>query len=267
MHFDQHLHSHFSQDGTPSISDIAAIALDRGMTAITITDHFDLCDAEIGYRFYLDHEAARREEFERAREEFDGRLEIGWGLEIGHPYQLPDVADHFLASRSFDFILGSVHFLRDGSDIYLINYDSAEVIDRVFTEYFTDMLALIDFGGFDCLAHLDYPLRVMRNKISEPTVLPWRHLVEPILEKLIKNNIALELNTRGFMDWKGRQEPEDWVLSRYQKMGGRLITIGSDAHVLNAVGVSIPDAAQKAFDLGFREIAYYRARQPVLYSL
>ena len=267
MYFDQHLHSRFSQDGTPPIADIAAAALRRGMTAITITDHFDLCDAEIGYQFYLDHESARREEFERVREQYAGRLEIGWGLEIGHPYQMPDVAARFLESRSFDFILGSVHFLRDGSDIYLIDYDSPATIDRVFTEYFTDMLDLIDFGGFDSLAHLDYPLRVMRGKIGEPTVLPWRHLIEPILEKLVEKGIALELNTRGFMDWKKRQEPEDWVLRRYYELGGRLITIGSDAHVSDAVGVAVPDAAQKAYDLGFREVAYYRNREPTLYPL
>lgn len=267
MYFDQHLHSRFSQDGHHPIADIARIALARGMSAITITDHFDLCTAEIGYQFYLDHEQARREEFEAAREEFAGQLEIGWGLEIGHPYQMPDVAARFLESRDFDFILGSVHFLRDGSDIYLIDYDSTATIDRMFTEYFTDMLDLIDFGGFDSLAHLDYPLRVMRGKIDQPSVEPWRPLIEPVLEKIIEKNIALEINTRGFMDWKGRQEPEDWVLRRYRELGGRLITIGSDAHVLKAVGVAIDAADEKAFQLGFREVAYYRAHTPICYPL
>lgn len=262
MLFDQHIHSRFSQDGHHSILEIAQTAVSRGLQGITITDHFDLCDAEIGYQFYLDCEAARRAEFEQAREAFAGRLEIRWGLEVGHPYFMPDFAREFLASRSFDFILGSVHFLRDNSDIYLIDYSAPGAVDRVLTEYFTDLLDLLRFGGFDSLAHLDYPLRVMQGHIPAPTVKPYEALIEPILKEVIRQGLSLELNTRGYMDWKNRQEPEDWVLRRYYDLGGRRITVGSDAHVLRAVGVGIDRALAKAQSLGFPALTFYRERTP-----
>ena len=64
------------------------------------------------------------------------------------------------------------------------------------------------------------------------------------------------------MDWKKRQEPEDWVLARYYELGGRRITIGSDAHVLGAVGFDIDRAIEKAKEIGFTELMFYRERKP-----
>lgn len=262
MLYDQHIHSRYSQDGNASIEQIAQQAIACGLHGVTITDHLDFCEAEIGYHFYEAHESERREEFERIKEKYAGQLEIGWGIEVGHPYFMPDFAKDFLAARSFDFVLGSVHFLRDQSDIYLIDYANFQVIDRVLKEYFTDLLALLEFGGFDSLAHLDYPLRVMKGKIAEPTVLPYRAYIEPILREVIRQDLALEVNTRGFMDWKKRQEPEDWVLTRYRELGGRKITIGSDAHTIGAIGGAFDQAVQKLKALGFEEISYYRKRKP-----
>lgn len=260
--YDQHIHSRYSQDGHHDIMEIAQTAVDRGLHGITITDHFDLCDAEIGYQFYLNCEQERRAAFEQARNAFAGQLEIRWGIEIGHPYLMPEVAEAFLRSRHFDFVLGAVHFLRGDRDIYLIDYSDPAVIDAVLKEYFTDMLELLQFGGFDSLAHLDYPLRVMQGKIPAPTIVSYRDYVEPILQEVIRQGISLEINTRGFMDWKKRQEPEDWVLTQYYQLGGRRITIGSDAHVLQAVGGEIDRAIQKAQEIGFKDLMFYRERKP-----
>ena len=262
MLFDQHVHSRFSQDGRHSIMEIAERAVEQGLKGVTITDHFDLCDAEIGYRFYLDCEKERRAEFEHARELYADRLELRWGLEVGQPYFMPDLAREFLESRSFDFILGSVHFLREERDIYLIDYTVPGMADQVLREYFTDMLELLRFGGFDCLAHLDYPLRVMRGAFADATVRPYEAYIEPVLREVVRQDLSLEINTRGFMDWKQRQEPEEWVLSRYYELGGRRITFGSDAHVLKAVGGAFAQAAQKAREIGFTCLTYYRQRQP-----
>ena len=69
--YDQHIHSRYSQDGHHDIMEIAQAAVERGLRGITITDHFDLCDAEIGYRFYLDCEQQRRRAFGK-------HLTAGW---------------------------------------------------------------------------------------------------------------------------------------------------------------------------------------------
>lgn len=263
MYFDQHVHSRHSEDGNHSICEIAARAVEIGLAGVTVTDHFDLCGDPIGYPFYMAHEGARRADFDEAREQYGGRLQLRWGLELGNPFLMPGVADPILAAREFDFILGSVHYLHDGRDVYLIDYTDPADRDEALRMYFDDMLTLIADGGFDSLAHLDYPLRVMKG-LAAPTMRPWQEQIEAVLAALVQKDMALEVNTRGFQDWKGRQEPEDWVLTRFYELGGRMITVGSDAHVLSAVGGAVDRAHEKLRALGFEGVTVYTGRKPEL---
>ncbi len=263
MLYDLHTHSRFSQDGHPTIFQMCEAALKNGLTGLTVTDHFDLSYDPIGFPFYMEHEAQRREEFEEAREQFSGRLDLLWGLELGNPQYYPDIARQFLESRLFDFILGSVHFTPDGQDIYLIQYGDQAQIDEFFSVYLNELLHLIEFGGFDSLAHLDYPLRVMRGK-TEPCMRRYEEAVDRVLRSVIEKGLALEINTRGLMDWKNRTEPEEWVLRRFYELGGRMITIGSDAHKHEIVGFEIRQAAQIASRIGFEGMTVFRGRQPAL---
>lgn len=263
MLFDQHLHSVHSEDGGQTICEIAEKAIERGLTGVTITDHFDLCTDPIGYPFYLMHEEARRADFAAAQAQYGDRLQLRWGLELGNPFLMPGVAEPLLAEREFDFILGSVHYTRDGRDVYLIDFDTAEKRKYALDMYFEDMMTLIADGGFDCLAHLDYPLRVMKG-LMEPTLQDWREPIEAVLGALVRKDLALEVNTRGFMDWKGRQEPEDWVLRRFYELGGRMITVGSDAHVPQAVGGCVDRAHAKLAELGFEGVTVFTNRRPEL---
>ena len=263
MLYDQHVHSVHSQDGGQTICEIAEKAIERGLTGVTVTDHFDLCTDPIGYPFYLMHEEARRADFEAAQALYGDRLELRWGVELGNPYLMPGVAEPLFAEREFDFILGSVHYTRDMRDLYLIDYEAAETRKEMFDMYFEDMMTLLADGGFDSLAHLDYPLRVMRD-LMEPTLIDWREPIEAVLATVAKKDLALEVNTRGFMDWKGRQEPEDWVLRRFYELGGRMITVGSDAHVPQAVGGCIDRAHEKLAELGFEGVTVFTNRKPEL---
>ena len=47
---------------------------------------------------------------------------------------------------------------------------------------------------------------------------------------LIKNEIALEVNTGGYKYGLGEPNPCTDILKRYKELGGKLLTIGSDAH-------------------------------------
>ena len=140
---------------------------------------------------------------------------------------------------------------------------SAEEIDDVFRQHFLSMQALAAYGGFDTLAHLDYPIRKLRGKIPNTSMLAYRDLIEPVLELLVQKNIALEINTRGTYDWQNRVGPEDWVLERYRELGGKYVTIGSDAHVTKYVGAGFTEAAAALKRTGFDSYTIYKDRCPV----
>lgn len=262
MTCDLHIHSKFSFDGHSSVLNIVQAAQEHGVDIIAITDHCDMLDGPEGYSSYLHNEQERIQAFEEDIPE-NCATEVLYGIEIGNAIDFPERTRQFLACRQFDFVIGAIHFMPDGSDIYKLPYASAEEIDSMFRAYFLSMQKLVDMGGFDTLAHLDYPLRVLKGKIPSASVSQYRDLIEPILEGLVKKQIALEVNTRGTYDWQNRVGPEDWVLERYRDLGGQYITIGSDAHTTTYVGAGFQEAISALKRNGFHSYTIFRNRQPV----
>lgn len=260
MTCDLHIHSCYSFDGTPSPEAICQAARDHGVNIIALTDHCDMLDGPEGISAYLACEQELKEAFRKLD---TSGLEVLYGVEIGNPHEYQKETEEFLASREFDFIIGSVHFLPDGSDIYKLPYNTPEEIDDMLRQHFISMQKLVAYGGFDTLAHLDYPIRKLQGKIPDTSMLRYRELIEPVLELLVAKGIALEINTRGTYDWQNRVGPEDWVLERYRELGGKLVTIGSDAHVTKYVGAGFSEAAAALKRTGFDSYTIYRKRQPI----
>lgn len=260
MTCDLHVHSCYSFDGTASLEEICQSAREHGVDILALTDHCDMLDGPEGISAYLACEQELREAYDKLDK---AGLQVLYGVEIGNPHEFPQETEVFLADRKFDFIIGSVHFLPDGSDIYKLPYRTAEEIDDMFRQHFLSMQALAAYGGFDTLAHLDYPIRKLRGKIPNTSMLAYRDLIEPVLELLVQKNIALEINTRGTYDWQNRVGPEDWVLERYRELGGKYVTIGSDAHVTKYVGAGFTEAAAALKRTGFDSYTIYKDRCPV----
>lgn len=259
---DLHIHSRYSFDSDESLAEICRRAVKRNVGVIAITDHCDMIQGRDGIAYYLAVEEQRMEAFAKAREEYQ-QLEILYGIEIGNAMDCPAETRQFLESRKFDFIIGAIHFLPGGGDIYKLPYRDDREVTRMFRDYFISVEKLVRLGGFDSLAHLDYPLRVLKGKVPVPTIEGYRELIEPIMEGLVSQDIALEVNTRGIYDWQGRVGPEDWVLARYRELGGRRLTIGSDAHTASRTGVGFEQAAEALRRTGFRSYTVYRGRKPV----
>ena len=237
-----------------------------GVAVVAITDHCDMTMGPEGFQQYLACEEERSQAFRAARSASDFP-ELLYGVEIGNAIDMPRETESFLSRRTFDLVIGAIHFLPGGEDIYKLPYPDAGAVGRMFRQYFSSLKALVEMGNFDTLAHLDYPLRVLKGKVAEPSVLAYRDRVETVLEELVRKDIALEVNTRGSYDWQGRIGPEDWVLRRYRELGGRLVTIGSDAHTAKNVGAGFSQAVEALRRTGFREYAVYRNRVPCLVGL
>lgn len=257
---DLHVHSQYSFDGTASLQEICQSARKRGVGIIALTDHCDLLDGPEGISAYL----ACEQELKAAYRDLDQTgIQVLYGVELGNSHEFPGETEAFLADRKFDFVIGSIHFLPDGSDIYKLPYRNGKEIDDMFRQHFLSMQRLAAYGGFDTLAHLDYPIRKLQGKIPNTSMLAYRDLIEPILELLVRKNIALEINTRGTYDWQNRVGPEDWVLERYRELGGKYVTIGSDAHVPQYVGAGFAEAAAALKRTGFDSFTIYKDRCPV----
>lgn len=139
--------------------------------------------------------ADRAKGIESAREKYP-ELKLLYGIEIGNAVNMPEETRTLLANRKFDFVIGAVQFLPDGSDIYKLPYENEEAIDKMFRQYFQTMQELVELGGFDSLAHPDYPLRALKWKLNENSIEQYQELVEPILSDLVRQQIALEVDKK-----------------------------------------------------------------------
>jgi len=126
-------------------------------------------------------------------------------------------------------------------------------------DYFDSLLAMSGMEEVDVLAHIPYTLRYMNDRDGNRVTLDsYYGRIEVILSNLIARGAGMELNTN-----RGRSV-DDYrpILERYRRLGGEIVTLGSDAHVAQDIGRGIPEGVQLLRELGFRYYTVYRRRKP-----
>ncbi len=266
--FDTHLHSHFSADSNTDPLLIINSAKEN-LSGIIFTEHCDidyksepkLFDIDIPK--YISALSAIRDKHSSPD------FYIGIGLELGLQLHLKEdlIA---IADQKFDFILGSVHTV-DGIDPYYEDFFFGYDINDRYREYFQYVLSNIKTHDcFDSLAHLDYISRYgeeysMKNGLE--IVEPCEETMEEILDTLINKQKALEVNTSPFSRGKNEPNPSFFLLEKYYKMGGRMITIGSDSHNEKNVGINFKEVALRLKEIGFKSQLVYKNRVPQEYGI
>ena len=129
-----------------------------------MTNHFDIDGVLAG--IYSDYDVeADKQEVEQGKEKYAGKLRILRGIELGQPLYRPNESISYLEKHDFDYVLVSLHNLRDKPDFSLWDYGkmSDEECEDLLKEYFKEYLLLLDFPRIDTLAHLNYPYRYMKR--------------------------------------------------------------------------------------------------------
>jgi histidinol-phosphatase (PHP family) len=254
MAFDCHLHSTHSSDAESPILDMCRSAIDQGISAVCFTEHYDLDPMDSKYDRF--HHERYRADIDRARAAFDGRVEILTGIEFSEPHKYPKEFES-MAGKGFDCILGSMHAIGDtwaGAADIRTKYS----LEKIFEIHYAETLAMVRFGGFDALAHMDFPRRFF-DDYREP-----EDLINPILAALVRNGIALELNSSPLRNGKDFSLPSETILHRYRELGGVFVTTGSDAHCAGDVGSGLEHLAGRIRIHGLRQVIYRgRNRCPV----
>ena len=259
---DCHAHSWFSFDARASIDEMCRGAWERGVKVLTLTEHYDFGEPPV-QEHYARRAARRMAEMRQARAEWAGKVELLCGIELGQPAWEPEGAAALLRDNDFDLVIGSVHALPPGDDIYNdCAFDSLAACDAVYDRWFQEARRLVRWGDFDTFGHFDYPLRLMEHWVPEGSLRRWREPMLALLRELAKSGRALELNTSGARRWIGRPGGEAWLLEAWRDFGGRWVTVGGDAHRGADVGAGVDLAYDQLRRAGIREIAVFRDRRP-----
>ena len=227
-----HNHTIRSHDGKCSVIEMVKGAIERNVTAIAFTDHADLLLYE--YRNIYNCISLLKSDIMSAREQFGDKIKILFGVEMGEAIHCPAYEKEILNIGDFDIILASTHMLPNLACEYDMAYAnipmwSQEKIKTVLANYYETEFKTIQTTEFDSLAHITYPLRYINAiyKKNFDATLFTDYFAE-IFKLIIKKDKALELNTSNakqnfFM-------PDKQLLTLYKDLGGKLITLGADAH-------------------------------------
>ena len=155
------------------------------------------------------------------------------------------------------------------SDICDINFNDPSVqVSAVLEQYFRACYDLALWGRFDVMAHLGYPERYIWGKYRIPVdFTPYEDIIHETLKTLVETGKGLEVNTSGYRQGLGKTIPVLRIIRDYYQLGGRVVTLGSDAHQAADLAADFDVAMDILTGVGFRYFAFYRQRQPVMLKL
>lgn len=265
---DAHLHTDLSPDSDVPIDVYAAAALERGITELAITDHVDFEPGAPAFEYgsFSDRERVVRE----AAERWGPRgVAIRFGVELTYDRSWePDIRDH-LARHAYDFTIGSVHDRVDSpyhaSRVrgWIAGRSLAEIVEPAFGE----VEAAARSGLFDALGHLDVVKRYLHPHIPTSTFASAPELYEPILRALVESGTALEINTSGLRHPVAETYPAGPIVARFRELGGRAVTVGSDAHRRHHFGWALGEGYDQAAAAGFDALTFRRGGDRVAVPL
>lgn len=266
---DTHVHTEFSSDSTEKIENQIERAIFLGMKILTVTDHHDY-DAvnEEGMTFILDFDKYF-EKLRQLKEQYKNKIKLLTGIEMGLQLHIKDYIKDIVEKYSgeLDFVIGSSHFI-DGHDIYYPSfYENSNERECYFRYFNITLKRILEINDFDSLGHLDYVVRYGPNKNKFYNYAAYSEVLDKILISLIKREKSLEINTAGFKYNLNTTNPSYEVLKRYYDLGGRLITVGSDAHNVNYLGDKFDILEDMLKKCGFKKYFVYEKRQPIAIML
>ena len=263
---DYHTHSLCSPDSQAPMPDMAQAAAEAGLREICFTDHFDLLD--FSGNLCLTHNwAPAREQFALTREQWSRRVRLRLGLELGGAPTDFAAAERVLAQQPLDFVIASVHNLdlsAGGTDFYEVNYQSMELCRAHLDNYLSTLEAISRWDGYDVLGHIPYLLRYMRDRDGQPVRLEeFEERVRLILSNAIARGKGMEINTnRG-----ASLEDYRWIVALFRRLGGEVITVGTDAHRPQDVGRGVAEAYELLRQTGFDHVTVFEGRRPLFIPL
>lgn len=264
---DAHLHTDLSPDSNVPIDVYAALAVERGIAELAITDHVDFEPSAAAFAFvgFQTRERVVRE----AAERWADRVAIRFGCELTYDRGHEEAIREHLARHRYDFTIGSVHIgVRSPFTKGLVraHLESGQ-FHEVMAPYFDEVEAAARSGLFDTLGHLDVVKRYAASWVAPAAFAAAPELYEPVLRALIESGTGLEVNTSGLRQAPGETYPAPWVVARFRELGGTAVTAGSDAHWVESFGHGLGTGYRIASEAGFDTLSFRRGGDRVAVAI
>src|SRR5699024_899163 len=95
----------------------------------------------------------------------------------------------------------------------------------------------------------------------------FHDIIGEIFKTIIPKGKGIEVNTSGFAYGLGSAMPSRDILELYYDLGGKVITIGSDAHKAEHVGHRFDEILTMLQDIGFEYLATFAEEEPTFHKI
>ena len=255
---DYHMHTPLCRHASGEPDDYARQALKTGLSEIGFSDHSPMRRDDFdNWRMRFDQLDEYVEKVRRAQKNFP-RLTIRLALEVdflpGHEDWIRELA----ARHSWDYFIGSVHYVSDSWDIdnpaKLSEWKKRDAFE-VWQIYFERLALAAESKLFEIIGHADLPKKFGIRPAQDCTPL-----YKKFLDAAKKSGCAIELNTAGLRkDCKEIYPGPEFLRLAFQK--GVPITFGSDAHKPEEVGMDFAGAMALARETGYAEYCRFEKRK------
>jgi histidinol-phosphatase (PHP family) len=191
------------------------------------------------------------------REETDLKL----GIEADFIVGSEDRMANLLEEREWDYVVGSIHFLRGGGFVDTDEWDvwqSGADPEKVWRRYFETLGEAARIGMFDILSHPDL-VKVWGAQRPRPDG-DLRRFYDLAMDGIADSDVAIEVSTAGLRKPVGEIYPARPFLEMCLE-AGRPIALSSDAHVPEDLGHRYDEAVELLRSMGVGEIADFERRQ------
>lgn len=273
---DYHVHTEFSDDSTYPIEQVVKDAIAMQINEICFTDHVDYgIKDDLNFKYPIKYRKSQPltnvdypnyySKIRQLQAQYNMQISIKLGMEFGIQTHTIPQYEILFQKYPFDFILLSIHQVED-KEFWTQDFQNGKSQKEYNEQYYKEMLNIVKvYKNYSVLAHLDLITRYDRNGIYPfEKVEP---IISEILKIIIKDKKGIEFNTSYYRYGLKDFTPSINILKLYQKLGGEIITIGSDSHKPEHLGNHIIDAKNILKNLGFQSFCTYDKMHPIYHSL
>ncbi len=274
---DCHTHTQYSMDSDADIVQMIERARELDLSAYAVTDH---CECNFWYpeEHYSAEEAVFAHDYFNYQQDFENSVtavnkfkekysdfNLICGVEMGQAMLDTEVAEKIVSDPRLDFVIASVHQIKNEQDFYYIDYKNMTMneIYHLLWRYFMEVYELCKWGKFDVLGHLTYCTRYMQMRDGiKPDLKRFDEIIAESFRELAQRGKGIEINTSGIRQKCGKPFPSLKYISLFRDMGGEVLSIGSDAHNVYDLGADVSKCTEIAKVAGFSRVCYFKNRKP-----
>ena len=248
--FDQHVHSNFSFDSNENLENYINVCNEND---IITTEHLDFENPIINYKDSSIHYLKYIEQIEILNKKYSNKFFSG--IEIGYTPNSEKRIEDFLKDKNFNLKLLSIH--QNGLYDYMCVNKKLISLEALIQEYFEQMIQALESSiEFNVLAHFEYGIRIVDISVTDFDSLA-RKFLNKIIELIVKKEIAFEVNTKSMYKYK-KENLYSYMIEKYLRMGGKLFTLGSDAHNIKEYAYKFDEATKFLLNKNIKEVILFK---------